>query len=70
MSLQELIDYCDPHPEHQEEIRANVWEWWNMELDEMIDKASSPVNNRITESKFVRKTQELLRSKASRDSRS
>jgi len=29
MTLQELVDYYDTHPEQQEEIRANVWEWWN-----------------------------------------
>jgi len=28
MTLQELVDYYDTHPEQQEEIRANVWEWW------------------------------------------
>jgi len=26
------------HPEHQEEIRANNWKYWNMELDEMIEE--------------------------------
>ena len=30
MTLQELVDYYDKHPEHQEEIRAN-WKWWNEE---------------------------------------
>ena len=29
MSLQELCDYYEAHPEMQEEIRANVWERWN-----------------------------------------
>ena len=28
MTLQELVDYYDTHPELQEEIRANVGEWW------------------------------------------
>ena len=31
MSLQELVDYYDKHPEHQEEIRANVLECWAKE---------------------------------------
>jgi len=26
------------HPEHQEEIMSNSWKYWQMELDEMIDK--------------------------------
>ena len=25
MTLQELVDYYDSHPEHQEEILANSW---------------------------------------------
>ena len=29
MTLQELADYYDSPPELQEEISANVWEWWN-----------------------------------------
>jgi len=36
MSLQELIDYYDSHPEHQKEIRANGWQYWNIELDKTI----------------------------------
>ena len=28
MTLQELTDYYDNHPELQEEIRNDVWEWW------------------------------------------
>ena len=36
MSLQELIDYCDPHREHQEEIRAHGGKYWDIELDETI----------------------------------
>ena len=36
MSLQELIDYYDPHPEYQEEIRANVGKYWDIKLDETI----------------------------------
>ena len=36
MSLQELIDYCDAYPEHQEEIRANEGKYWDIELDETI----------------------------------
>ena len=38
MSLQELIDYYDTHPELQEELLFNSWKYWNMELDEMIDE--------------------------------
>ena len=37
-----LVDYYDSHPEDQEEIHANVWEWWNMELDEMIEELGNP----------------------------
>ena len=29
MTLQQLCDYCDNHPDLHEEIRPNVWEWWN-----------------------------------------
>jgi len=29
MTLQELVDYYDKHAELQEEIPADVWEWWN-----------------------------------------
>ena len=38
LTLQELIDYYDSHPEHQKEINSNRLKYWNMELDEMIDK--------------------------------
>ena len=37
ISLQELVDYCDSHPEHQKEIIANRQKFWNMTLDEMIE---------------------------------
>jgi len=36
MTLQELCDYYDSHPELQEEIRANVWEWRNEKNRMMI----------------------------------
>ena len=36
MTLQELVDYYDEHPEHQEEINANRWKYWNMELHEKV----------------------------------
>lgn len=38
MSLQELVDYCDTHPRHQEEIPATGYRYWQMGLDEMIVK--------------------------------
>lgn len=38
MKLQELIDYFDSHQRLQEKIRANSWKYWQMELDELIDK--------------------------------
>jgi len=28
MTLQERTDYYNNHPEQQEEIRNDVWEWW------------------------------------------
>ena len=34
MTLQQLTDYFDSHPEQQEEISANVWEWWVKEKPE------------------------------------
>jgi hypothetical protein len=37
MTLQELVDYYDSHPEHQKEIMANTRKYWIMELDEMIE---------------------------------
>lgn len=33
-----ILMYFDSHPEHQEEIMPNSWGYWNMTLDEMIDK--------------------------------
>ncbi|MDN3643739.1 hypothetical protein QWY87_13565 [Lutimonas halocynthiae] len=36
MKLQELVYYCDSHPQHQEEIISNNWKYWDMTLDEMI----------------------------------
>ena len=38
MTLQQLVDFYDSHPEHKEEIMSNSWKYWNMELDEMIAK--------------------------------
>lgn len=38
MTLQELVDYNDQHPEHKEKINADHWKYWNMELGEMIEK--------------------------------
>ena len=43
MSLQELVDYCDRHPEHQKEIMSDSWKYWDMELDEMIDKLGGEI---------------------------
>ena len=40
MTLQELVDYYDKHPEHQKEIMSNNWKYWQMELDEMIEVLS------------------------------
>ena len=38
MTLKELVDYYDSHPEDQEEILSNNWKYWNMELDELIEE--------------------------------
>jgi hypothetical protein len=38
MTFQEMTDYCDSQTIHQEEIISDSWKYWNMELDEMIDK--------------------------------
>lgn len=38
MTLMELVQYFDNHPELQEEIRANSFKYWNMELDGLIDE--------------------------------
>ena len=38
MSLQELVDFYDSHPQHQEEIMSNSWYYWQIKLDELIDE--------------------------------
>lgn len=38
MTLQQLVDYYDCHPEHQKKIMVNNWKYWQMELDEMIEE--------------------------------
>ena len=35
MTVQELIDYYDSHPELREEIHKHPLKYWRMELDEL-----------------------------------